>query len=52
MSSGMYVFFIHMAIGLSSPKSKSMPWSCGMERRNISPFARSCMVRATSTLNS
>ena len=48
MSSGMKVFFIHIAIGCSSPKSNSMPAWGSISLRNISPCARSSGVRASS----
>jgi len=48
ISSGIYVFFIHMLTGCSLGNVNSMPWFRGIERRYISPTSRSRSVRATS----
>jgi hypothetical protein len=49
MSSGILVFFIQYACGSSWSCTNSMPWSAGIESRNIRPRARSASSSAIST---
>src|SRR6188768_2105573 len=49
MSSGMYVFFIHMLMGLGLSCTKSMPRMSGSERTNMRPCAWRLGLSASQT---